>query len=715
MMQRWFVLRFLLVAAPSLLFLSCGDGGTSAPADPVVQVTVTPTSAEIATGSSTTFGVVVVTEGGENVSASVTVTWTVAPADVATVQGSGATAQVTGLAEGAATVRATVGRVVGQAVVTVFDPTPPAAPTGVTAVAASDTEIDVAWQDNSSDETSFRIEREQTVAPAAGEGGPARVFAEVTSVGPGATSFHDSGLERGTAYRYLVRACNEHGCSPAEGSPGEEASESDVVLTHERLSLLTTSLPRGTLGQEYDAPLEAEGGNGSYEWDLSSGGLPAGLQLLPEGAIRGTPDETGSFTLGLRVRSGGQSASRTIGLIVTAPEGAAHLETEYLVSGNVGVPYVDRLSATGEGSLTFSVVAGGLPEGVTLDGATGDLTGTPTGSGLSYFTIRVQAGTTNDRRTFALHISPNPPGAFNVWTMNVSTDLSIPSPAIVDAVADALAKWEDVIVGDLPATSYPPGFWQAGDCNGNAQSLNGQGFDDMLVMLQLVNIDGPGQTLGSAGPCSARTGATGLAPDVYTTFGRLRLDTSDLDDLDDDQLFALVFHEIGHIVGIGTLWEASEFFGGSDLITGSDGPNPRYTGEGGNAEYSGTLGGGSGGAGRAPIEADGGEGTAYGHWDEGEFDNEMMTGYIEPSGRPIPISSLTVAAVGDFAYEVDLEASDPYSIPGCAPGCTAAPPWPSPATLKAGRRPLDDIRRGPIAIELPSGEVVFFTPPGGNR
>lgn len=715
MMQRWFVLRFLLFAAPSLLLLSCGDGGTSAPADPVVQVTVTPASAEVATGASTTFGAVVVTESGENVTASSTVTWTVAPADVASVQGSGATALVTGLAEGAATVRATVGRVVGQAVVTVFDPTPPAAPGGVTAVATSDTEVDVSWEDNSSDETSFRIEREQTVAPTPGEGGPARVFAEVTSVGPGATSFHDSGLQRGTAYRYLVRACNEHGCSPAEGSPEEEASESNVVVTHERLRLLTTSLPRGTLGQAYDAPLEAEGGSGSYEWDLSSGELPEGLELLPEGAIRGTPDETGSFTLGLRVRSGGQSASRTVGLAVSAPAGAAHLETEYLASGNVGVPYADRLSATGQGSLTFSVVAGGLPEGVTMNAATGDLTGTPTAAGLYYFTIRVQAGTTNDRRTFALHISPNPPGAFNVWTMNVSNDLSIPSPAIVEAVENALAKWEEVIVGDLPATSYPPGFWDSSVCDGNAQSLNGHGFDDMLVMLQLVDIDGPNGTLGSAGPCSAKTGPTGQAPDIYTTFGRLRLDTSDLDALDDDQLFALVFHEIGHIIGIGTLWEASQFFGGSDLITGSGGPNPRYTGEGGNAEYTGTLGGGSGGAGRAPIEADGGEGTAYGHWDEGEFDNEMMTGYIEPSGRAIPISSLTVAAVGDFAYQVDLDASEPYSIPGCAPGCTAAPPRPAPATVASGRRPLDDIRRGPIAIELPSGEVVLFTPSGGSR
>jgi len=81
--------------------------------------------------------------------------------------------------------------------------TAPAAPTGLVATAASSTAINLTWVSNSTNETSFKIER------ALGAG----AFSQVGTVGAGVTSYADSGLTAGTTYSYRVRASNSAGDS----------------------------------------------------------------------------------------------------------------------------------------------------------------------------------------------------------------------------------------------------------------------------------------------------------------------------------------------------------------------------------------------------------------------------------------------------------------------------------------------------------------------
>ena len=77
--------------------------------------------------------------------------------------------------------------------------TGPYAPSGLSATAASSSEIDLAWTDNSSDETGFKIERKT------GSGG---TYAEIDTVGAGVTSYSSTGLTASTTYYYRVRAYN---------------------------------------------------------------------------------------------------------------------------------------------------------------------------------------------------------------------------------------------------------------------------------------------------------------------------------------------------------------------------------------------------------------------------------------------------------------------------------------------------------------------------
>jgi hypothetical protein len=60
-------------------------------------------------------------------------------------------------------------------------------------------------------------------------------------------------------------------------------------------SVVTTSLPAGTVGQTYSWALQATAGTTPYKWELQSGTLPAGLSLSPStGAITGTPTTAGT-------------------------------------------------------------------------------------------------------------------------------------------------------------------------------------------------------------------------------------------------------------------------------------------------------------------------------------------------------------------------------------------------------------------------------------
>ena len=77
------------------------------------------------------------------------------------------------------------------------------APSGTNALAASESRIDVTWQDNSTSETGFELHRSTS--------GPAGTFTLRVSTGAGVTSFSDAGLTQSTQYCYKIRALKVSG------------------------------------------------------------------------------------------------------------------------------------------------------------------------------------------------------------------------------------------------------------------------------------------------------------------------------------------------------------------------------------------------------------------------------------------------------------------------------------------------------------------------
>ncbi|MFN2316791.1 MAG: hypothetical protein ABR602_08910, partial [Gemmatimonadales bacterium] len=95
-----------------------------------------------------------------------------------------------------------------------------------------------------------------------------------------------------------------------------------------------------------------------------------------------------------------------------------------------------------------------------------------------------------------------------------------------------------------------------------------------------------------------------------------------------------------------------------NLLSGAGQADPQYTGAAGVAAYQAL-----GGFGTIPVEGTGGAGTRDSHWRESVFDNELMTGFLEAAGVPMPLSIMSVRSLEDLGWTVDPGAADPYVLP----------------------------------------------------
>jgi len=95
---------------------------------------------------------------------------------------------------------------------------PPAAPSNLSATAASQSQIDLSWSDNSGDEDGFKIER--------GDGSNPNNWSEIATVGPNVPFYSNTGLSASTTYSYRVRAYNSVGNSGYTNPPATATTQS---------------------------------------------------------------------------------------------------------------------------------------------------------------------------------------------------------------------------------------------------------------------------------------------------------------------------------------------------------------------------------------------------------------------------------------------------------------------------------------------------------
>jgi Leishmanolysin len=209
------------------------------------------------------------------------------------------------------------------------------------------------------------------------------------------------------------------------------------------------------------------------------------------------------------------------------------------------------------------------------------------------------------------------------------------TPAQKNAFKDAADRWTKVIVGDVPSVL-----------------VDGEVIDDLLILAQGVEIDGPGGILGQAGPTHLRP-ASAAKNAFLPAKGIMSFDTADLAQMQSDgTLLDVITHEMGHVIGVGTIWTSK------GLLASVGTSNPSFKGANAKKQYGILKGTGPV---RVPVENTGGPGTINSHWRESVFKNELMSGFIAAANNPL--SKLTVGSLKDLGYVVNMNGAETYTLP----------------------------------------------------
>jgi len=212
------------------------------------------------------------------------------------------------------------------------------------------------------------------------------------------------------------------------------------------------------------------------------------------------------------------------------------------------------------------------------------------------------------------------------------------------AFTRAAEKWRNVIVGQVHLI---PANIPAGECRSWIPALN-ETIDDLIIFARLTNIDGPNGVLGQASVCYI--GVQSGLPLV----GFMEFDVSDLPALESSNLIDdVVLHEMGHVLGIGSLWASR------GLVNGAGSADPTFTGAGARTQftaanqltYSGPI---------VPIHNEGPAGRREVHWRSPLFGRELMNPFAQVGG--MPLSRITAASLADMGYTVNLAAADAYTL-----------------------------------------------------
>ncbi|MCF7751004.1 putative Ig domain-containing protein [Bacillus subtilis subsp. subtilis] len=238
--------------------------------------------------------------------------------------------------------------------------------------------------------------------PLSASGGVAPYTFSVSGTLPAGLSLSSAGVLSGTPTAagpstFTVTATDSSG-----GAGPHAGSRTYSVTTSAGPSIDQTSIAPATVGAAYSVALSASGGSAPYAFSVASGSLPAGITLSTAGQFVGTPTSAGSYGLTIEVSDGNAVTNQqALSLVVGAPT-LALTPASGALQASYAVAYSTSFVASG-GTAPYSYgLTGALPAGISLNPATGLLSGTATQSGSFPIAVRVTDASAGAGAPFSL-------------------------------------------------------------------------------------------------------------------------------------------------------------------------------------------------------------------------------------------------------------------------------------------------------------------------
>jgi hypothetical protein len=244
-------------------------------------------------------------------------------------------------------------------------------------------------------------------------------------------------------------------------------------------------------------------------------------------------------------------------------------------------------------------------------------------------------------------------------TFDITLDYVVPvTPEQEIAFDRAARRWEAIVLNAQPVVNANA-VELASFCGVPAEPAD-LAITGVHIFVELAPIDGPGMggvnILGSAGPCTLRDLGS-------PSSGSMRFDTFDLDVLAaEGKLETVILHEMGHVLGIGTLWGPLGLVV-NPSVSGGAGVDTHFVGPNALAAFQEILGPILLPGEPVPVENNAQPGSADGHWRESILDNELMTPALGDFVQETPLSVLTIASLADHGYyDANMFAADPFVL-----------------------------------------------------
>jgi hypothetical protein len=311
----------------------------------------------------------------------------------------------------------------------------------------------------------------------AANGAPPYTFAVTSGTAPAGLNLSSSGVLAGTPTAVATSSFSVTATDARSNKVSQTYRLTVTAVVLNPLTILTSSVPAGTVGVAYSTTISAVNGTTPYTFSILSGNA-SWLSISSAGVLSGTPAAAGNFTVTVQVTDAkGQVATAFYTLVVNAAGSSpVSIATNTIPSGTVQVPYTTSINAmNGTSPYTFTLAPGSAnpPANVSLTTG-GVLTGTPTTAGSFPFTVMVtdaKGGTATQLLTLTIaSATPQPvsisttavssgtvgsPYASTILAVNGTTPYSFSlsgNPAWMSITAAGVLTGTPTTAGDFPFT-----------------------------------------------------------------------------------------------------------------------------------------------------------------------------------------------------------------------------------------------------------------------